>query len=136
MNHTLNIGNQTCREQKIQQTKAYIVKKRKSRKITSRRTNKRTINKYLSYAIHLCKYISIVSWVEINQEKSTVALNTLLSFIILKIFSYFEFQEKFRINLSGPLLSFCITLELYGWFLFLIPKSHNVLDNFNLIYNI
>ena len=50
VNHTLNIRNQACREQQIQQTKAAVVKKRK---ITSRRTKKKEhlINIYPMYSI-------------------------------------------------------------------------------------
>ena len=44
-NIELNIRNQACREQQIQQTKADVVKKQKTRKITSRRTKK--INIYV-----------------------------------------------------------------------------------------
>ena len=49
----IDIRNQACREQQIQQTKADVVKKEKTRKITSRKRKKREhlINIYPMYII-------------------------------------------------------------------------------------
>ena len=61
VNHTLNIRNQVCREQQIQQTKADVVKKRKIRKIQKKNQKKEHFkNIYLMSSINCKLYLHYI----------------------------------------------------------------------------